>query len=58
MRAEFKKTVRARMGALLAAAPCAASHADRLSRALGVWEAIEKLNTLVDDSDPDVRIAR
>ena len=35
IRANFKKTVRARMG---------------------IWEAMEMLNTLVDDSDPDVSI--
>lgn len=23
--------------------------------AIGIWEAMEKLNTLVDESDPDVR---
>jgi hypothetical protein len=24
----------------------------------GIWEAMEKLNTLVDESDPDVRLFR
>ncbi|RPD60373.1 myo-inositol oxygenase [Lentinus tigrinus ALCF2SS1-7] len=37
VRAEFKKTVHARMG---------------------IWEAIEKLNTLVDDSDPDTSLSQ
>ncbi|CDO71022.1 hypothetical protein BN946_scf184844.g26 [Trametes cinnabarina] len=37
VRAEFKKTVHARMG---------------------IWEAMEKLNTLVDDSDPDTSLSQ
>ncbi|EIW54719.1 myo-inositol oxygenase [Trametes versicolor FP-101664 SS1] len=37
VRAEFKRTVHARMG---------------------IWEAIEKLNTLVDDSDPDTSLSQ
>ncbi|KAH9923436.1 myo-inositol oxygenase [Epithele typhae] len=37
VRAEFKKTVHARMG---------------------IWEAMEKLNTLVDDSDPDTDLSQ
>ncbi|KAI0715921.1 myo-inositol oxygenase [Cerioporus squamosus] len=37
VRAEFKKTVHARMG---------------------IWDAIEKLNTLVDDSDPDTSLSQ
>lgn len=37
IRANFKKTVRARMG---------------------VWEAMELLNTLVDDSDPDTSVSQ
>ncbi|KAI0760770.1 myo-inositol oxygenase [Fomes fomentarius] len=37
VRAEFKKTVHARMG---------------------IWEAIEKLNTLVDESDPDTELSQ
>ncbi|KAI0330746.1 myo-inositol oxygenase [Cubamyces sp. BRFM 1775] len=37
VRAEFKRTVHARMG---------------------IWEAMEKLNTLVDDSDPDTSLSQ
>ncbi|KAK7685544.1 hypothetical protein QCA50_011411 [Cerrena zonata] len=37
IRANFKKSVRARMG---------------------IWEAMEKLNTLVDDSDPDTSVSQ
>ncbi|KAI0754020.1 myo-inositol oxygenase [Daedaleopsis nitida] len=37
VRADFKKTVHARMG---------------------IWEAMEKLNTLVDDSDPDTSLSQ
>lgn len=37
VRANFKKTVRARMG---------------------IWEAMEMLNTLVDDSDPDTSVSQ
>ncbi|KAM5543605.1 hypothetical protein V8D89_002856 [Ganoderma adspersum] len=37
VRAEFKKTVHARMG---------------------IWEAMEKLNTLVDESDPDTELSQ
>ncbi|KAH9887960.1 myo-inositol oxygenase [Cubamyces lactineus] len=37
VRAEFKRTIHARMG---------------------IWEAMEKLNTLVDDSDPDTSLSQ
>ena len=54
IRAQFKKTTRARMGKLRDA------H-DRVSifspPVTGIWEAMELLNTLVDESDPDVSLA-
>jgi hypothetical protein len=52
MRVEIRKNVRARMGELHFFVFYYISTRDSMT---GIWEAMEKLNTLVDDSDPDVR---
>lgn len=53
VRANFKKTVRARMGETWFC--CLRIEIVLMySCALGIWEAMELLNTLVDESDPDV----
>ncbi|KAJ3488842.1 hypothetical protein NLI96_g2541 [Meripilus lineatus] len=59
-RANFKKTVRARMGkhpflilpvSIIPTRPRSLLHS-------GIWEAMEMLNTLVDESDPDTSVSQ
>src|SRR4051794_14991663 len=35
-----------------------AEYTPRTRRAMGIWEAMEYLNTLVDDSDPDTDLSQ
>ena len=49
MRVNMRKAVRARMGAHHDATFANVSK----SYSAGIWEAMELLNTLVDESDPD-----
>lgn len=51
-RVNFRKNVRAKMGQ----AAVRTHHRSLAHKHSGIWEAMEKLNELVDDSDPDVRI--